>query len=147
MRWDFASHLLDGDLLLELFPCARVILNWRDDVVGQLGSGFFGQAAAARQAAEKQAKEAGGEAKPAGWQQTPETLRAYNAEMAAFGVRHPLHSMRMTTEELNTANLDRMIAWLGFSHCAVNPAGVQANANNSYSGLPKGGKYSHVTCK
>jgi hypothetical protein len=41
VRWNFYDDLKDVDFLLELFPCAKLLLNYRTDVDEQVKSGFW----------------------------------------------------------------------------------------------------------
>lgn len=37
-HWQWKEGLRDARLLLEAFPCAKLVLNWRQDVAAQLDS-------------------------------------------------------------------------------------------------------------
>ena len=41
MRWNYYADLNDVDFLLELFPCAKLLLSYRTDVETQVQSGFW----------------------------------------------------------------------------------------------------------
>lgn len=127
-RWSWNIKLKDGDLLVETFPCARMIINYRENVESQLESGFYKND------------------NPAAKLMPAEHLLSFNKELLAFEARHPANTFRMTTEMMSAENLNKLIAWLGYPHCKVAGA-VRANVNSTYSQLPvEGEPFKHVKC-
>lgn len=109
MRWAWEEGLGDADLLLEAFPCAKVVLSYREQVEGQARSAWHANA-------------------------TPvHKLAMENAELDGFKRRHEGATFRLPSERFSTAAVDELFAWLGFPHCHALYL-IRANENGRDTG-------------
>lgn len=100
-------------LLLEVFPCSKLIINFRSDVDAQSKSDFWQR-----------------------MQKTPSDLKAVlailkraNDELKAFTEQHPDNTFLFPTESLSDLqHLQRLINWLGYEECKVT---AMPHANNN----------------
>ena len=110
IRWAWRYSLLDVDFLFDVFPCARVILNYRDNITAQHQSAFH-RSTSLRQLVKK-------------------NRALFNAHL-----RHRETSFLISTEELlYVSKVDRLFQWLNFSHCRAIHI-PNHNSNGSLIGL------------
>jgi len=100
VRWAFQDQLADAELLLELYPCAKLILSYREDMETQAASGFHSVSEDRRR--------------------TVKSLRLMNEALAAFAERHPQATLMMEAGSVSDkAALNHLLSWLGFPYCSV----------------------------
>lgn len=118
VRWLFHTNLTDVDFLFELFPCAKVLLNYRRDVETQARSNMWGVRS-------KMTSE-----------NSRDVITQHNAVLLAYHVRRPEQTLLIATEELgSTQALQAMLDWLSPSlGCTVLTA-ARTNANGSIERL------------
>ena len=94
-------------LLLETFPCAKLILNYREDADAQSRSGFW--------------KQKSGPAHVKGRRDAVEAkIERMNAALVAYAEAHPQNTMLMPLSKLSQKeSLQAMVDWIGFPGCTV----------------------------
>jgi hypothetical protein len=96
------------DFMLELFPCAKFIINWRTDVEAQHESTF-------------KAKE------------SVKTLEETNDELTAWGSSHKESAFLLPCcDEYTVENFNSLLLWLGVFDCEYTSV-IHANAGGTYS--------------
>ena len=99
-------------LLLEVFPCSKLIINFRSDVDAQSKSDFW-------QRMQK---------KPSDLKMVLASLKRVNDELKAFTEQHPDNTFLMPTERLSDLqHLQRLIHWLGYEECEIAAAPHENN--------------------
>jgi hypothetical protein len=119
VRWDFSHGLRDVELLLEIYPCARVLLSYREEVSEQLNSGFWTRMRRPGvPAAEEDAR-------------LLAELRGNNAAIEQLHSMYPQATRLVPLTALkDVAAMDGLLAWLGYPGCRMRDT-LHLNGNGS----------------
>lgn len=113
IRWSGTAEL---DFLMSLFPCAKVLVNIRRDVVAQSSSGMFRK--------KKNRSSA--------------SFANMNELLETWQKRHQTRTKLLTTKELTCSHMNDVYEWLGFPHCKCLR---MAHANNHNGFKPDTGPF------
>jgi hypothetical protein len=116
IRWSGPAEL---DFLMSLFPCAKVLVNIRRDVVAQSSSGM--------------------------WKTTNRSsasLANMNELLETWQKLHQTRTKLLTTKELTCSHMNDVYAWLGFPHCKCLR---MAHANNHNGFKPDMGPFARCS--
>jgi len=107
IRWSGSAEL---DYLLYLFPRAKILINFRQNVSAQSTSGM------------NKHKD----------DRTSEMFTENNAMLREWAARHVTSTMVVPTELLTCAYINKVFRWLGFPHCKCMRV-AHANKHNSFT--------------
>ena len=94
------------DYILSLFPCSKVIVNIRRDVVRQHKSAFKRSSPISK-------------------------LKSHNDMLLKWSKKHPKRVFTLALEDFNLDNFSRLAVWLGFPNCRFKQI-AHANRNGGY---------------
>jgi hypothetical protein len=118
VHWRFHDNLTDVDFLFELFPCAKVILNYRKDAESQSRSGMW--KVRDHMTSEK----------------SLDTIRQNNQAMLRYHAKRPAQTRLVTTEELDSREaLQALLDWVSPSLKCTVLVTVRTNSNGTLASL------------